>query len=576
MSKFRLFCICLIVYLLVSVPVYAEWSTNPNLNLQICDLTNDQVTPKIAPASDGGCYITWFDLREGGYRVYIQRLDAAGNFQFQADGLLVSNHLQDTWITDYDLITDDQDNAVVVFSDIRNGNLDVFTYRVSPQGDMLWGADGIPLSVSSEFEASPKVAQMSDGDFVFVWPHQGQYQTIRLQRLSPNGDKLWGDAGLEFTGVGQENLTWPDVIPANDGSAIVLWTNYTGPFWSPTTNKIYTQKLSPAGAAQWFGIGVQVFSLTGLPGYTEPHLTSDGNSGAIVSWHDDRNNDNLFSAYVQRITPNGQLVFPANGVELSTRTGRHHFYPDVVYDAVTQNLYAFWSEENPTQSQFGVYGQMLSPTGERRWTNNGKTFIEVGVNEIGNILGAKSNNGIYVSYFVHYPGSYHVESFLIDLEGAMAWTSPISLAMQNYPKLNLYTMVNIHDVQFLVWEDERNDGGIYAQNVNPDGTLGYQEPIQIEDNDDHAGQMPLLLGQSYPNPAKLPEITIPFTLPEAGRIELKIFTVTGQFVATLIDQRMPAGDHQVNWRADHAISGQYYYRLKFGNFQETKKFTLTK
>ena len=58
----------------------------------ICDVTGEQVLPKISLTSDGGCYIAWFDTRTGNYNVYLQRLDPAGNKMFATDGLLISDN----------------------------------------------------------------------------------------------------------------------------------------------------------------------------------------------------------------------------------------------------------------------------------------------------------------------------------------------------------------------------------------------------------------------------------------------------------------------------------------------------
>lgn len=171
---------------------FAQWSTDPNTNLKICDVAGEQALAKIAMTSDGGCYISWFDTRSGSYNVYLQRLDALGYKQWAADGLLISNNPQDTWITDYDLICDQNDNAVIVFSDIRSGGLlKPFAYMISPTGNFLWGANGVDISTGDNFQPSPVVTETSDGNFVFAWISSDGSQKIALQKLSATGQKLW-------------------------------------------------------------------------------------------------------------------------------------------------------------------------------------------------------------------------------------------------------------------------------------------------------------------------------------------------------------------------------------------------
>ncbi len=74
-----------------------QWSPDSLQNLQVCDLTGDQVIPKIESTSDGGCFISWFDARGSGYCLYLQRLNAQGEFLFPENGLLISDHPQQSF-----------------------------------------------------------------------------------------------------------------------------------------------------------------------------------------------------------------------------------------------------------------------------------------------------------------------------------------------------------------------------------------------------------------------------------------------------------------------------------------------
>ena len=69
--------------------VMGQWSTNPAANLTVADMGGEQVQPKIRATPDGGCYVSWFDNRTGGYDVYLQRLNAAGVEQWPHNGVLV-------------------------------------------------------------------------------------------------------------------------------------------------------------------------------------------------------------------------------------------------------------------------------------------------------------------------------------------------------------------------------------------------------------------------------------------------------------------------------------------------------
>jgi opacity protein-like surface antigen len=84
-----------------------------------------------------------------------------------------------------------------------------------------------------------------------------------------------------------------------------------------------------------------------------------------------------------------------------------------------------------------------------------------------------------------------------------------------------------------------------------------------------------LLGQNKPNPFN-PSTVIPFMVPEAGRVTLKVYNVAGEVVATLIDKNMTAGEYTTNFNPTNLSSGVYFYRLTGNGFTEMKKMVLLK
>ena len=85
----------------------------------------------------------------------------------------------------------------------------------------------------------------------------------------------------------------------------------------------------------------------------------------------------------------------------------------------------------------------------------------------------------------------------------------------------------------------------------------------------------LELYQNYPNPFN-PSTVIRFQLPMRSEVSLKVFDMLGREVATLIDGRMNAGYHSVDFDADHLASGIYIYQLQTEEQVFTKKLTLIK
>ncbi|MCX6149796.1 MAG: T9SS type A sorting domain-containing protein [Ignavibacteriales bacterium] len=83
------------------------------------------------------------------------------------------------------------------------------------------------------------------------------------------------------------------------------------------------------------------------------------------------------------------------------------------------------------------------------------------------------------------------------------------------------------------------------------------------------------LYQNFPNPFN-PTTTIKYSIPERSRVELKIFDVLGKEVATLVNEEKSIGNYEVHFDGSNLSSGVYIYRLKAGNFFNTKKIVLIK
>lgn len=83
------------------------------------------------------------------------------------------------------------------------------------------------------------------------------------------------------------------------------------------------------------------------------------------------------------------------------------------------------------------------------------------------------------------------------------------------------------------------------------------------------------LGQNYPNPFNA-ETVISYQLSVISEVELSVYNILGQKVATLVSARQPAGSYKVEWDASCFASGVYLYRLEAGKFSETRKLIILK
>jgi hypothetical protein len=82
------------------------------------------------------------------------------------------------------------------------------------------------------------------------------------------------------------------------------------------------------------------------------------------------------------------------------------------------------------------------------------------------------------------------------------------------------------------------------------------------------------LDQNYPNPFN-PTTMVPFSLPSASDVSLKVYNIAGQLVGS-VSGVYEAGSHSIEFDGSSLSSGIYFYKLDAGTFTDTKKMVLLK
>ena len=148
------------------------------------------------------------------------------------------------------------------------------------------------------------------------------------------------------------------------------------------------------------------------------------------------------------------------------------------------------------------------------------------------------------------------------------------------------------------FRDENISGGKYKyrlKQINFDGSFEYSEEITA----DLLLPGKFELKQNYPNPFGVasrsgnPQTTISFSIPAASKgnnamkqmrninnnlvdVTLKVFDALGREITTLVNEAKPAGKYEIDFSAGGLPSGVYFYRIKAGEFFESKKMLLLK
>uniref|UniRef100_A0A7V3E878 Secretion system C-terminal sorting domain-containing protein n=1 Tax=Ignavibacterium album TaxID=591197 RepID=A0A7V3E878_9BACT len=131
------------------------------------------------------------------------------------------------------------------------------------------------------------------------------------------------------------------------------------------------------------------------------------------------------------------------------------------------------------------------------------------------------------------------------------------------------------------YKDSRLESGKYSYRlkiVDLDGTYSYSDVVEVEIGIPNQ----YALSQNYPNPFN-PTTRIDYQLPFDAKVQIELYSITGEKVATLVNGDFSAGYHTYELNASrlNLSSGVYFYRISAtdfsnGKFVDTKKLVLLK
>jgi photosystem II stability/assembly factor-like uncharacterized protein len=200
-------------------------------------------------------------------------------------------------------------------------------------------------------------------------------------------------------------------------------------------------------------------------------------------------------------------------------------------------------------SSFGLYSY-----------DNGSTWLDLNVSDLGSrvnsinfysnvIVAGTDNNGVFISY-----------------DFGQNWISASTGLSDNVIK---GIVMNPDGILLCGTENE----GIFIANL---------DPANVDDINNTS--IMFSLQQNYPNPFN-PTTTIEYIIPQSVilngaknliPVQLKIYDVIGNEIATLINEYQTAGSYKVEFDGYGLTTGIYFYQLNAGSLSQTKKLMLLK
>jgi hypothetical protein len=322
------------------------WARN---GVALCTATGDQMIPTIAPDDSGGAIVTWSEYDSNNYNIYVQRISAQGAVRWTASGVALCTAPNGQYYPA--IVGDGGSGAIVSWLDQRSGTYDIYAQRISALGSVQWPANGVVLCAATAELMPPAIAPADSGAIVTWSDLRNGNSDIYAQRVSASGAPLWTENGVALcTATG--NQTSPAIAPADSG-AIVTWRDCR----SDAYGDIYAQRLPADGTPRWTANGVAL--CTDAAQQYSPIIVSDGGSGAIVTWLDSRNG--MSDIYARRISEDGTPQWTDNGVALCTAAGGQ-WYATIVTDggapgAAGSGAIVAWQDNR--SGDYDIYAQRV-------------------------------------------------------------------------------------------------------------------------------------------------------------------------------------------------------------------------
>ena len=201
--------------------------------------------------------------------------------------------------------------------------------------------------------------------------------------------------------------------------------------------------------------------------------------------------------------------------------------------------------------------------------DNGETWSDI------RYINANPNDSI-VDPANHYDGNYAPE-----LEGML----PVNVTLGDKLEIMSNEPGNYHaKLHFAFMDDEvygssspSTGGDLRYAAINLEFREEWIDPVSVNPEIVPISNIQL---SNYPNPFN-PTTTISFSIPTESKVDLSIYNIKGQKIKTLLSEQFSAGQHSVMWDGKDSndkqvSSGIFLYKLKTGDFQQTKKMMLIK
>jgi hypothetical protein len=432
----------------------AQWVGNGVLVAADAD---SQRAPEICTDAAGGAILVWTDYRNADRDIYGQRLDHMGNRLWGATGQAVCDAAE--WQLNPSLVADGEGGAFVAWADTRGVGDHTYIQHLDGDGTDLWDENGIWMDTGS---FSARMHPDGEGGAFIIWGESSTVPTsIAAQRVSSSGTKLWPGA-YQIIGTGRDSY----LVPDGSGGCVVGWNRFQSTsfaYW------VHGMRLDGNGTELWSDDGIS-------PGYGcffDTQIAADASGGGIWAWvHDSE-------VHVQRRAGDGTLAWGPDGI-LPFASGMNPGLPEVISDGEGGALVVVQ----------GIGTQMLMnrilADGTLAWGATGISLGAADVNGMDIVLAPDGHGGVFLAwkdYRNFATTGIDIYAQHVDADGNILWTAggePICTVLGTQWGVRITPTGD--DSAIITWEDFRHGPGnidIYAQAIHHDGSIG-NPPLKLQ------------------------------------------------------------------------------------------------
>ncbi len=237
----------------------------------------------------------------------------------------------------------------------------------------------------------------------------------------------------------------------------------------------------------------------------------------------------------------------------------------------TGNLYVTGSNFSAIQNNLYYYFVTTikyNAAGAKQWEAYFQRSYDPLSSDDAQALNVDAGGNVYLlgsSYFFRIGSSAYMISY--DSLGARRWL--LFDALTSAASMSVDHALNIYVAGWNLYRENQ------FERYTLFTTIKYlQTPVAVAESEVWQPNI-FALAQNYPNPFN-PTTTIRYSIPRPGLVDLKVFNLSGQEVATLVNEHQHAGAHEVQWHSNNLPGGLYVYRLQSGDWVESKKIILLK